>query len=100
MFTSYRLDSVGGPSADRARAPSMCLVRSKVVTISSVRMAINAPRGFARCEDASQIRLGRVKNNNISLNWWAYNLRRKPDIQEPEPSTHTPNMCPVPRPTR
>ena len=54
----------------------------------------------ARCEDASQIRLGRVKNNNISLKWWAYSLRRKSDIQEPEPSTHTPNMCPVPRPAR
>ena len=72
----------------------------RVVTISSVPMAINAPRGFARCEDASQIRLGRVKNNNISLKWWAYSLRRKSDIQEPEPSTHTPNMCPVPRPAR
>ena len=100
MFTSCRLDSVGGPSADRARAPSMCLGAFRVVTIYSVPLAINAPRGVACCEDASQIRRGRVNNNNISLKWWAYSLRRKSGIQEPEPSTHTPNMGPVPRPAR
>ena len=100
MFTPRRDRSADGPAADRARAPSMCVGALRVVTIYSVPLAINAPGGFARCEDASQIRLGRVKNNNISLNWWAYSLRRKSDIQEPEPSTHTPNMCPVPRPAR
>ena len=100
MFTPRRDRSADGPAADRARAPSMCVGAFRVVTIYSVPLAINAPGGFARCEDASQIRLGRVKNNNISLKWWAYSLRRKSDIQEPEPSTHTPNMCPVPRPAR
>ena len=87
------------PQTVRALHPCVW-VRSGWSLSTRSPLAINAPGGFARCEDASQIRLGRVKYNNISLNWWAYNLRRKPDIQEPEPSTHTPNMCPVPRPAR
>jgi hypothetical protein len=74
----------------------------RVVTMNSAPQAINASGGFARCEDASQIRLGRVKIHCISLNWRAYSLRRQSDNQERErePSTHTPILCPVPMPTR
>ena len=68
--------------------------------IYSVPQAINASRGFARCEGVSHICLGRVKINCISINWRAYSLHRQSDIQEREPSTHTPKVCPVPRPTR
>ena len=74
----------------------------RVVTIYSAPQAINASGGFARCEYASQIRLGRVKIHCISLNWRAYSLRRQSNhhVREREPSTHTPILCPVPIPTR
>jgi hypothetical protein len=74
----------------------------RVVTMYSAPQAINASGGFARCEYASQIRLGRVKIHCISLDWRAYSLRRQSNhhVREREPSTHTPILCPVPRPTR
>jgi hypothetical protein len=92
----------GAPGASCARrgVPGRPRAPSGLSRIYSVPQAINASRGFARCEGVSQICLGRVKINCISINWRAYSLHRQSDIQEREPSTHTPKVCPVPRPTR
>ena len=92
----------GAPGASCARrgVPGRPRAPLGLSRIYSVPQAINASRGFARCEGVSQICLGRVKINCISINWRAYSLHRQSDIQEREPSTHTPKVCPVPRPTR
>ena len=54
--------------------------------------AINASRGFARCEGVSQIRVGRVKIRRMSLHCSPYNFLRQSDCKS-ERQPYPPLLC-------
>ena len=60
--------------------------------IYSVPQAINASRGFARCEGVSQIRVGRVKIKRMSLHCPPYSFHRQSDCKS-ERQPYPPLLC-------
>ena len=84
----------GAPGASCARrgVPGRPRPPLGLSRIYSVPQAINASRGFARCEGVSQIRVGRVKIKRMSLNCPPYSFHRQSDCKS-ERQPYPPLLC-------
>ena len=84
----------GAPGASCARrgVPGRPRAPLGLSKIYSVPQAINASRGFARCEGVSQIRVGRVKIKRMSLKCPPYSFHRQPECKS-ERQPYPPLLC-------
>ena len=81
MSVPFTVPGAPGASCARRGVPGRPRAPLGLSRIYSVPQAINASRGFARCEGVSQIRVGRVKIRRMSLNCSPYSFHRQSDCK-------------------
>ena len=82
----------GASCATRRGVPGRPRAPLGLSRIYSVPQAINASRGFARCEGVSQIRVGRVEIKRMSLNCPPYSFHRQSECKS-ERQPYPPLLC-------
>jgi len=92
MERPFTVPGAPGASCARRGVPGRHRAPLGLSWIYSVPQAINASRGFARCEGVSQLRVGRVKIKRMSLNFPPCSFHRQSDCKS-ERQPYPPLLC-------